>query len=466
VAAVVWLTSDPGFVKQLSYTTMVVCTVHTLLFNGNPLLRFDGYYILSDLVEIPNMRQKASGYLGYLFDRYLMGIEKDPPAVQEDEKQTLFFYAVLRVIYRIFIIVSIGFFLYSLFEPLGVFMWLTSAYGMVIMPVYRHGRDLARHYRRGAVKVRYMLILGLVLAAVGGLWFMPMDYSVKTPVVVVPETLSVVRTPVLSRVEEVLVEEGQEVEEGETLARLNSPRLLHRVEQVEEELAAARVRLRKTLDEAPAEHKIYEQEEEKLKKELADLQKKVERLTVRAPHDGTVVNVHRLEMKNASPQQDFVEFPTQDASRELSEFAGLTLEAGTGLMAVASAGSIRFQSYVYEYDMSFLSPGDRIKCVLRNLPLKTFESRVEGVRPVDVKSIENVGITLADVGHIPVKPTREGRQKPLVTLYRLRTELESNTSELPVGLTGKARVIYGRGPAGHFFFRQIVRALRLRLQKV
>lgn len=466
IAALVWLTSDPGFVKQLSYTTMVVCTVHTLLFNGNPLLRFDGYYILSDLVEIPNMRQKASKYLGYLFDRYLMGIDKEQPAVQEDEKQTLLIYGLLRVVYRVFIIVSIGFFLYSLFKPLGVFMWVTSAYGMIIMPIYRHGRDLARHYRRGAVKVRYMLILGVMLAALAGLWFMPIDYTVKTPVVVVPETMTVVRTPVLSRVAQVLVEEGDEVEEGDLLARLRSPRLVHRVRQVEAELGAVRVRMRKTLDEAPAEHKMHRQEEQKLRKELRDLKEKQKRLEVRAPHAGVVTNVHRLEMKGARPQQEFVQYPTDDASRELGELEGLTLEAGTGLMAVASGQSIRFQSYVYEYDMSYLSPGDEIRCVLRNLPHRVFHSKVEGVTPVDVKSIENVGITLADVGHIPVKPTPEGRQKPLVTLYLLRTRLEQNEADLPLGVTGKARVIYGEGPAGEFFFRQIVRALRLRLQKV
>ena len=60
VAALVWISSDPGLLKQVAYTTMVACSVHTLLFNANPLLRFDGYYILSDLVEIPNLRLKTS----------------------------------------------------------------------------------------------------------------------------------------------------------------------------------------------------------------------------------------------------------------------------------------------------------------------------------------------------------------------------------------------------------------------
>lgn len=466
IAAVTWLTSDPGFVKQLSYTTMVVCTVHTLLFNGNPLLRFDGYYILSDLVEVPNLRQKASKYLGYLFDRYLLGIEKDSPVTQDDEAQTLAFYGGLRVLYRIFIVVSIGFFLYSLFEPLGVFMWVTSAYGMILMPIYKHGKELARHYRAGSVKVRYLLVLALILAVVAGLWFMPMDYTVQTPVVVVPKTLSVLRTPVLAEVEEVLVKEGDEVEKGQPLLRLRSPRLVHRIRQLEEELKQTNMRLRKTLGSAPAEHKIHLQEKEKLEKELEDLLSKKERLVIRAPHEGTVLCPHQVEMKSAKPQHQFVDFPGTDASRELSELEGLTLKAGTGVLGVGDTNAVRFQSYVYEYDMAFLSSGDPLKCVLRSRPLETFESRVQGVRPVDVKSIENVGITLADVGHIPVKPGPEGGKKPLVTLYQLRTRLEPNSADLPIGITGKARIVYGRGPAGQFFFSRVVRALRLRLQKV
>ena len=62
IAAIVWLTSDPGFIKQLSYTTMVVCTVHSIMFNATPLLRFDGYYSLSDLVEHPPAAERPKAY--------------------------------------------------------------------------------------------------------------------------------------------------------------------------------------------------------------------------------------------------------------------------------------------------------------------------------------------------------------------------------------------------------------------
>jgi len=103
VMLMVWLNVEAGLVRALAYKTLLVAGVSTLLFNGNPLLRFDAYYILSDWLEIPNLAQRGVGYLGYLFKRYLLGIESaDSPARSPGEARWLFFYAVAAFFYRIF----------------------------------------------------------------------------------------------------------------------------------------------------------------------------------------------------------------------------------------------------------------------------------------------------------------------------------------------------------------------------
>ena len=104
--------------------------------------------------------------------------------------------------------------------------------------------------------------------------------------------------------------------------------------------------------------------------------------------------------------------------------------------------------------------------MLRFDPGRVFRTDVASITPVDVKTIENVGITLADVGHIPVKPAADGTSEPLVTLYMLRSKLIENRQGLAIGMTGKARITYGRGPIGSFYFGRIVRGLRLRMQQV
>mgnify|MGYP006279128199 CR=1 FL=1 len=468
IAAIVWISSEPGMVKQVAYTMMVACSISTLLFNANPLLRFDGYYILSDLLEIPNMRVKTVNYLGYLFDRYLLGIQKSPPPMNEGDEWTYLTYGVARFVYRIFIVFSIGLFLYSLFEPLGVFMWATTVYGMILAPIWKRGKELARHYRFGAVRTRYILIIVLVFAALAGTWFIPIDYTIQAPVVVAPSGMSVVRTGARGKVEKILVKEGEKVEEGQLLVQMSNPDLRHRAEQTRAKIREVEAKLRSALAEDAAAYQIQLKEKKKLQERLEELEKKLKRLELRAPTDGMVVDLHQQEINANSSIHQFVQNPHQDSKASLDRLEGTWMNSGTGLLGVAAKGDLRFEAFAYEHDISSLSPGLDMKCMLRNCPNRTFKTNISEIVPVDVKKIENVGITLADVGYIPVKPSQEGggSQKPLVTLYVVRGRVGMKECKASLGQTGKARIQYGSGPLGSFYFHRLVRAIKLRMQEV
>jgi len=466
IAAFVWISSEPGIAKQIAYSTMVTCSVGTVLFNANPLLRFDGYYILSDLLEIPNLRIKTSQYLGYLFDRYMLGIQKQPPAMQSKDRNIYVIYGVARFFYRMFIVLMIGFFLYSLFVPLGVFAWASSAYGMVLMPMWKRGKELARQFKTGTVRIRYLAIVTSVLAALVGLWFVPIEYTIQAPCVVAPPSISVVRTAVRGRVERILVEPGQKVTQGQPLVEMKRPELLYRAEQLKAFIKQLDVRIRRALAANASGYEIQLREKRKLTDELARVEEQIERLVLRAPHDGVVVDLHRVEMRASAPQHGFAGFPDEDYAAELTRFEGTTLAAGTGILGVADSSGFLFETFVYEHDVANLSLSDPMTCLLPSQPEKEFESRVHSMVPVDVKAIENVGITLADVGYIPVKPTADGRQEPLVAIYRVRSNLMENKQHLRWGLTGKALITYGSGPMGSYYFDRMVRALRLRLQRI
>ena len=122
VAMLVWVNVEPGAVRAISYNVMLVAGVSTLLFNGNPLLRYDAYYVLSDYLEIPNFGTRSTRYLSYLLQRYLLGIKDAsfPPA-SAGEKRWLLFYAVASSIYRVFISLSRVSFFSSVFcWPFGL----------------------------------------------------------------------------------------------------------------------------------------------------------------------------------------------------------------------------------------------------------------------------------------------------------------------------------------------------------
>ena len=101
LALFVWLSVEPGAVSSVAYNVMLISGISTLLFNGNPLLRFDGYYVLADAVEIPNLATRSNRYLGYLLRRYLFGVgDADNPADSRGEALWMAFYGVASFVYR------------------------------------------------------------------------------------------------------------------------------------------------------------------------------------------------------------------------------------------------------------------------------------------------------------------------------------------------------------------------------
>ena len=102
LAMFVWLNVETGVISALAYNVMVIGGVSTLLFNGNPLLRYDGYYLLADLIEIPNLGQRSTRYIGYLLQRYLLGIEKaESPVTARGERGWFLVYGPISFCYRI-----------------------------------------------------------------------------------------------------------------------------------------------------------------------------------------------------------------------------------------------------------------------------------------------------------------------------------------------------------------------------
>ncbi len=103
LALFVWLNVEEGQVSAIAYNVMLVGGVSTILFNGNPLLRFDGYYVLQDLIEIPNLGKRSKDYLGYLLKRYAFGLQDSKsPATDSGEKIWFVGYGLISFCYRIF----------------------------------------------------------------------------------------------------------------------------------------------------------------------------------------------------------------------------------------------------------------------------------------------------------------------------------------------------------------------------
>ena len=172
LAFYLWLAVEPGVVRAVCFNTMVIAGVSTLIFNGNPLLRYDAYYILADLVELPNLAQQAARYWGYLIEHYLLRVDDAvSPANTASERAWFGFYGIASTIYRLFVTIAIALFIGAQFFFFGVILALWAVVMMAGMPVYKAVRHLqarpSLRERRAAVIVyggaAILMLLLLVL---------------------------------------------------------------------------------------------------------------------------------------------------------------------------------------------------------------------------------------------------------------------------------------------------------------
>jgi len=169
LAFYLWLLVEPGPVRAVCFNVMLVAGVSTLVFNGNPLLRYDAYYILADLVEVPNLARQATRYWGYLVERYLLRVrDASSPATTLSERLWFGLYGLASTVYRLFVTVAIALFIGGQFFFVGVLMALWSVVMMLGMPVFRALQQLND---RPVLRERRSVVLGIgaVLVVASGL---------------------------------------------------------------------------------------------------------------------------------------------------------------------------------------------------------------------------------------------------------------------------------------------------------
>ena len=138
-AAMVWVSTDAGTLHAVAYRTMLLAGVTTIFFNINPLLRYDGYYILSDLLGIPNLAAKSRELWIYLVERFAYGLHGlRPPVVRgAGEVWLLAIYGVLSVPYRVFITISILLMIMTRYAELGVALAIIFGIAWLIWPLLK-----------------------------------------------------------------------------------------------------------------------------------------------------------------------------------------------------------------------------------------------------------------------------------------------------------------------------------------
>ncbi|MGD8415657.1 MAG: hypothetical protein PVH91_01225 [Pseudomonadales bacterium] len=235
IALFVWLSAESGTVHAIAYNVMLISGVSTLLFNGNPLLRFDGYYVLNDLLEIPNLGTRSNKYLGYLVQRYAFGgKDLESPADSAGERFWFTFYGIAAFCYRIFIMFVIILYVSGKFFTVGVLLALWAAFTMVVLPIVKSTNSVLTNPRMRLVRGQvYGVSMMVLLLIIGVAFALPAPYWTRVEGVTWPAEQSQVRANTEGFVVELLAKNGAWVEVGQPLIATRDPLIESRLELLE-----------------------------------------------------------------------------------------------------------------------------------------------------------------------------------------------------------------------------------------
>jgi putative peptide zinc metalloprotease protein len=275
---------------KLAFNAMFTASVTTLLFNANPLMRFDGYYILSDLLEVPNLMQRSMKMLQHLAQRFIYGVERTrPPSAVPAEQWILTIYGILALAYRLIIFFSITLYMMGQMYAIGVILaiWTAAAWFLIPLGKFAHwlaaGGAVSEHRTRAVLTSIGLGIVGLV-----GLGLVPMPDHRRASGVVESLHLTGLYFKTDGFVTTAHVHVGDRVKKGDPILTCSSHEMESALQRVEGQIAEYRIRERQYTKDDPAQAQTARDWIAAAEQLASTVRERLDGLVVRAPHDGVI----------------------------------------------------------------------------------------------------------------------------------------------------------------------------------
>lgn len=291
LALPLWLLLEPGLARDIAFAVMVIGGVSTLLVNGNPLMRFDGYFALCDLFELPNLAQRSAQYWRYLLARRLLGLQQVRFGSRaRGERPWLLAYAPLSWAWRAALLALLCVVLAGVHAAFGLAALALASWWLLGQPLWRALRWIASSGEAAGQRARAALVTSAALATLGLLAFaLPLPQRSHAPGVVWLPDDAMLRTGSDGFVEALLVRDGDMVEAGTPVARLANDPLRAELARVQAQLERAQVERASRFDSDAMRAKAAEDEIARLQAEAGQLRQRVDQLQLRAGIAGRVV---------------------------------------------------------------------------------------------------------------------------------------------------------------------------------
>jgi putative peptide zinc metalloprotease protein len=434
LALFVWLNVETGLISALAYNVMLIGGVSTVVFNGNPLLRYDGYYLLADLVEIPNLGQRSARYLGYLVQRYLLGIETaDSPVTAPSEKGWFLIYGPLSFCYRIVVLVGLIWLVSSHFFFVGVLIALWGIVSLLILPTVRSlsrflNSPAAQNRRTRVIAIGGGTALGLVLL----LFVFPMSLWTTTQGVIWLPEQSAIRAGADFEVVEVLAPVERMVAKDEPLLRGIDPFL----EAVIEVYKAQLVELYASYNAQPiherVKRKILTEKIELVKGDLQQAEEKLEKLLVRSPIQGNFVLI------------------------DARNLPGRFVKKGELLGYIVPEHRPTIRAVVSQDDIGLVR--ERVSGVevkLAEQPDRSLKVEIERIVPAADLNLPSAALGTAGGGVIPVDSSDPDGLRALESLFQLDLSLPEELKDPHIGGRVYVRFEHGSMPLAMQWYRSL-----------
>jgi len=462
LATFIWWFVEPGLVQDICLRVMLISSISTLLFNGNPLLRFDGYYILSDLLEIPNLHQKANKALSTLLGRHWLGLEiPDDQLMPTNRPWAFALFTVAAFCYRWVIMVVILMFLIRFLEPygvesLGIGIALFAMVGIIGMPLYKLFKFMSVPGRMNQVKKgRFSLILAMLVAALGILLLTPLPHYLRCRLVVIPNEIETIWIKQSGTIDRLLVEPGDQVSQGQTLAQLRSIELDLQLLELESNIKQNELELNaivkegsgrslRSIDQLP---RIYS--ELARNRELAEkIRERIKELEIVSPIAGTVLPTpFSHQAKNPEELED-----VDDTSLLFGKHTSALAETGQRFCEVADFSRWYAVVLLSENQVKFAKLDQPVKIKLYTDPGNVIVSHVEKILETD-RSIDRDRYDRPQPGQ-PTGKMAVARPPDLITemvaqldqnelQYVARVPIPTEIDRLKIGQGGQARIFTG-----------------------
>ncbi|MDD3118486.1 MAG: efflux RND transporter periplasmic adaptor subunit [Victivallales bacterium] len=413
LAAVVWVNTGPGSAHTIAYYILTVSAINTLLVNGNPFIRYDGYYMLMDVVNIDNLQKRGADRIRALFRKYTFGLQMPVEKFAEPWKNGfLVFFGIAGFIYRIFLYTSIILVVYFQFtKTIGIILLCLEFYLLILKPFITEGKAIMaarKNFNRKNLIAAYCL-LGIILLPL----IVPLPWKISSPCEIRSAESAVIYNQNDGYIQAIKVTDGATVEQDDALFVLDSPRVGWQLQQAQLD----RRSLKEELDQLRSDSETIGPTHVKIQQLKAsenlieELQRRRQLLTLKSPIGGQIV---------------FYDDELQ---------TGKFLMRGAPIAEVFNPKRIKVIALVKEEDIEYIAPGDRVSIGMEKA-LGTIRGRVEKINPVPLRFVPPLPSLDAFGGALPVR--RDGNQlELLIPCYQVIITPDRDPGWLTVGRSGQ-----------------------------